>query len=67
MRNEVIKEWLATLYDDAIAEAKATIENERLWAKGSGSEMEASTHLQNIEIQEEYIEVLENLKNEIKN
>jgi hypothetical protein len=36
-----------------------------LWAKGSGSEMEASAHLQNIEIQEEYIEVLENLKNEI--
>ena len=65
MSNEIIKEWLAALYDDAIAEAKATIGNERLWANGSGSETEASAHLQNIEIQEEYIEVLENLKNEI--
>lgn len=65
MNNEIIKEWLAALYDDAIAEAKETIANERLWANGSGSEEEASAHLQNIDIQEEYIEVLENLKTEI--
>lgn len=65
MKNEIIKEWLAALYDEAIAEAKATIANERLWANGSGSETEAASHLSNIEIQEEYIEVLENLKTEI--
>ena len=65
MNQEIIKEWLLALYEDAISEAKATIANERMWEKGSGTSIEASAHHRNIELQEEYIEALENLKRQI--
>lgn len=65
MNQEIIKEWLLALYEDAISEAKATIANERMWEKGSATSIEASAHHRNIELQEEYIETLENLKRQI--
>ena len=60
--NEIINIWLENLYTDALEEAKANIENERIWGYGSDDDMSDS----NIENLEEYIEVLEELIAELQ-
>lgn len=64
--NEMIKFWLIGMYDENIEDAKGTIENEKLWAKGSSSKEEKQMHLDNIKVIEEYIEVLEELKENVE-
>ena len=63
--NDTIKEWLKELYGDAIKEAKETICNERLLANGAESEEAAQRHLDNVALQEEYIEVLQTRLDEV--
>ena len=69
--NEMIKEWLnelydevTELYDEEIKETKAAIANERIWANGAD---DPTLHCKNIETLEEYLEVLENLKEKTLN
>lgn len=64
--NEMIKFWLRAMYDENIEDAKGTIENEKLWEKGSSSKEEKQMHLDNIKVIEEYIEVLEELKEDVE-
>lgn len=56
--NEMIRSWLKELYENAIAEAKGTIENERVWANGAPDAATAQMHNENIALQEDYIQVL---------
>lgn len=56
--NEMIRSWLKELYENAIAEAKGTIENERVWANGAPDAATAQMHNDNIALQEDYIQVL---------
>ena len=60
--NPLIKEWLVEMYNTEIENTKKTISNERIWANGSDN---PEVHLGNIETLEEYIETLEELKEEI--
>lgn len=64
--NETIKIWLDDMYAENIKEAKGTIENEKIWAKGSSSKEEEQMHLDNIIINQEYIKVLEELKENVE-
>ena len=63
--NELVKEWLRELYKNEIDETLGTIENERIWSNGADDEEGAEMHERNIESLEEYIEVLQNLLDEI--
>ena len=56
--NEMIRSWLKELYENAIAEAKGTIKNERVWANCAPDEATAQMHTDNIALQEDYIQVL---------
>ena len=56
--NEMIRSWLKELYENAIAEAKGTIKNERVWANGAPDAATAQMHTDNIALQEDYIQVL---------
>lgn len=67
MVNEMIRSWLNAMYDENIECAKCTIRNEELWAKGSNSKEEEQMHLDNIVVIQDYITVLERLKEEAKN
>jgi len=64
----IIKEWLDTLdkskIDEEIEQTTAAISNERLWASGAPDEETAAMHEANIERYEEYIRILEEMKNE---
>lgn len=64
--NEMIKTWLNAMYDENIEDARCTIRNEEMWAKGSPSKEEEQMHLDNIKVIEEYIEVLEELKENVE-
>lgn len=63
--NEIIKEWLKQLYEQAIADAKINISNNHLWELGYNGE-EPNPHTEAIELLKEYIEVLKELKEGIK-
>jgi RecA/RadA recombinase len=63
--DEIIKEWLRDLYDVAIEEAKGTIDNERGWQNGSDTDEDIMMHDENIQRNEEYIEILEQLKADV--
>lgn len=64
--NERIKYWLNAMYEENIEDAKGTIENEKLWAKGSSSKENEQMHLDNIAVIQEYITVLEELKENVE-
>ena len=64
--NEMIKYWLNAMYDENIEDAKGTIRNEEMWAKGSPSREEEQMHLDNIADIQEYITVLEELKENVE-
>lgn len=57
--NEMVKGWLKELYEGAIAETKATIANERIWAKGAPNDETIAMHDENARLQEEYLAVLQ--------
>ena len=63
--NEMIKFWLNAMYDENIEDAKCTIRNEEMWAKGSPSREEEQMHLDNIADLQEYITVLEELRENV--
>ena len=63
--NEMIKFWLNAMYDENIEDAKCTIRNEEMWAKGSPSREEEQMHLDNIAVIQEYITVLEELRENV--
>jgi hypothetical protein len=56
--NEMIKNWLRNLLDEEIRNEKGTIANERIWS------LSDDIHAANVELHEEYIKVLENIKKE---
>ena len=62
--NEIVKVWLENLYKREIEEAKGTINNEHLWELGYDGE-EPNPHTENIEMLKEYIEVLEEMLEEL--
>lgn len=64
--NETVKMWLEELYTKEIEEIKGTISNEHLWELGYNGE-EPNPHTENIEVLKEYLDVLEEKLNEIKN
>lgn len=64
--NEMIKFWLRAMYEENIEDAKGTIENEKLWAKGSSSKEEEQMHLDNIAVIQDYICVLEELRENVE-
>ena len=56
--NETVRIWLEELYKNEIEEVKGAIDNERIWELGYDGE-EPNPHTENIEVLEEYLEVLE--------
>ena len=64
--NERIKFWLIDMYEENIEDAKGTIRNEEMWAKGSSSKEEEQMHLDNIAVLQDYITVLEELKENVE-
>lgn len=54
---ETVRTWLETLYNDAIDEARGTINNEHFWELGYIGE-ESNPHTESIELLREYIELL---------
>ena len=64
--NGMIKFWLVDMYDENIEDAKGTIRNEEMWAKGSPSKEEEQMHLDNIAVLQDYITVLEELKENVE-
>ena len=64
--NEMIKFWLVDMYNENIEDAKGTIRNEEMWAKGSSSKEEEQMHLDNIAVLQDYITVLEELKENVE-
>ena len=63
--NNTVKEWLKELYNGAIEDAKGTIANERIWANGANGDEETQMHLDNINLNEEYIAELERLRDDL--
>ena len=64
--NERIKFWLIDMYEENIEDAKGTIRNEEMWAKGSPSKESEQMHLDNIAVLQDYITVLEELKENVE-
>lgn len=63
--SETVKIWLKVLYENEIKEIQGTISNEHLWELGYNGE-EPNPHTENIEVLEEYIEVLKSKLEELK-
>lgn len=64
--NEMIKIWLADLYEREIDDIKGTISNNHLCILGAANEEEEHMFIQNEMDMREYLEVLEELKKKIK-
>ena len=64
--NEMIKIWLADLYEREIDDIKGTISNNHLCILGAANEEEERMFIQNEMDMREYLEVLEELKKKIK-
>lgn len=64
--NEIVKGWLKELYEGAIAETKAAITNERIWAKGATNDETVAMHDENARLQEEYLAVLQEKLDELE-
>ena len=64
--NEMIKIWLADLYEREIDDIKGTISNNHLCILGAANEEEERMFIQNEMYMREYLEVLEELKKKIK-
>ena len=64
--NEMIKFWLADLYEREIDDIKGTISNNHLCILGAANKEEERMFIQNEMYMREYLEVLEELKKKIK-
>ena len=64
--NEMIKFWLADLYEREIDDIKGTISNNHLCILGAANEEEERMFIQNEMDMREYLEVLEELKKKVK-
>lgn len=64
--NEMIKNWITQLYEREIEEIKGTISNNKFLIYGAANEEEERIFIQNEVDMKEYLEVLEELKKEIK-
>ena len=64
--NEMIKFWLADLYEREIDDIKGTISNNHLCILGAAHEEEERMLIQNEMDMREYLEVLEELKKKVK-
>ena len=60
--DEIVNQWIVNMFDEAIAEAKSAISNERMWQKGATDDEAITTHEFNIQCNELYIEKLEEMK-----
>ena len=60
--NEIVNQWIINMIDDAIAEAKVAISNERIWQKGATDGVVFVSHEFNINCNELFIEKLEEMK-----
>lgn len=58
LNSEVLAEWFSMMFKKEIEETNDTIENEELWKMGSRNKEEAFMHTENIQILEEYKEIL---------
>lgn len=56
--NETVKIWFEELYKKEIEETKRTIINEHIWELGYDGE-EPNPYTENIEVLQEYLELLE--------
>lgn len=63
--DEMIKEWLRSMYLREIEDAKCDIQNEHLWELGYDGE-NPNPHTENIERLKEYIEILNEKLEELK-
>lgn len=63
--NETVKIWFEELYKKEIEEIKGTISNEHIWELGYDGE-EPNPYTENIEMLQEYLELLEEKLKEIK-
>lgn len=63
--NETVKIWFEELYKKEIEEIKGTISNEHIWELGYDGE-EPNPYTENIEMLQEYLELLEEKLEEIK-
>ena len=64
--NEMIKFWLADLYEREIDDIKGTISNNHLCILGAANEEEERMFIENEMDMREYLEVLEELKKKVK-
>ena len=60
--DEMVKAWVQILYTDEIDDTLRVLSCERLWLKGSTTAEEQNSYIENIRRYEEYIEILEGLK-----
>jgi len=58
--DEMVKEWLTKLLTEEIETETITLGNERIWEKGCDDDY--NPHTENIERHEEYIRVLNEIK-----
>lgn len=63
--NETVKIWFEEFYKKEIEEIKGTISNEHIWELGYDGE-EPNPYTENIEMLQEYLELLEEKLEEIK-
>ena len=63
--SEAVRIWFEELYIREINEIKGTIENERIWELGYDGE-EPNLHTENIKTLTEYLEMLEEKLEELK-
>lgn len=61
-----IRFWLEQLYVNEIEEVSVAASNEHLWALGSNTTEEATQHEMNADELRKYIQILNNLKENIK-
>ena len=62
--DNLVKKWIVLLYNEAIEETTNARLNEKYWLKGCSSTAEQNTHEENIKRHEEYIEALEELRDD---
>ena len=60
------KIWFEDLFRDELEDAKANLENNRLWVLWANSDEEAQRFQYTIEALEEYIKTIENFKKQIE-
>ena len=63
---EIHKNWLISLYNREIEETKIDMSNHLIWLKGANNKDEEEMEKQNVLNLSDYIEILKNLKEQVK-